>query len=161
MLGVRKQRWVLFRVECGNIRKSAHHHVQRACKLHRPWVLFRESTVQCIDFQTFIRVVDERVCYERLVATALWLAIWSIRNKIRGETTSMLFFTISAQHHLARMVGTHLSNLPPYTEIEPNVSGSRSQVGSGVARNIELLGYCLCTLPKAVHRGEKNFTLSF
>ena len=101
------------------------------------------------------------MCYERLVATALWLAIWSIRNEIRGETTTMLCFTISAQHHLARMVGPHLSNLPPYTETEPNVSGSRSQVGSGVARNIELLGHCLCTLPKAVHRREKNFTFSY
>ena len=27
---------------------------------------------------------------------------------------------------------------------------------SGVARNIELVGHCLCTLPKAVHRGAEH-----
>ena len=27
--------------------------------------------------------------------------------------------------------------------------------GSGVARNIELVGHCLCTLPKALHRGAE------
>ena len=35
-----------FGVECGNTRKSAHPLVRRACKVHRPWALFRESMVQ-------------------------------------------------------------------------------------------------------------------
>ena len=60
-----------------------------------------------------------------------------------GSTAKSNLYTHHSHQHKSWCAGTIVATNSIATIVP----------GSGVARNIELVGHCLCTLPKAVHRG--------